>query len=613
MSFDDLRKAYNDLPVKEIMYHATGFVRNLGVGKKDLEERNFVQDNQSMHVIVKWFDDKKRYASYVRECTAYTKIMEQSEKPESQCCIPLLGKMKRKVGHTDYGIVLPQYEGDLTKIKLKEKDDKEKLVIMLKLAKGIKYLHKIGVIHSDVKPSNVLINGQGDELVWTDFDCSRALTNAAQVTEKTERFPGCTKEYAPPQFFESYKKGDGTPIIWEISKTDDIYSLGIVFFEMMSGIPATEKAAERRASGSQDDDLKADFTIPSLNTLIASMLDLVNKKRPKADQIFDRLRNIALEDCKMTDEEIHSKINGQSVSGNTLSSQERPGERESMHCQPPTFRRHTLGSTSQTSAPPTSHHPSHHSTTTSSSSSSDDSVPPQQLSTHSVNSNTSTPTQIYSAQDETPDVSTDQENIVVTTIPKRRQPPSHCFTSSNGSVESTVNGARKPVEAITEEDLSPIRHFDPGMFKEGSMCIIRHSYIPTVESIYDKWIIARKGDFVVVWSIQSDKVWVENLFSHARGYIPRPNIDQKRCCNSLQTMSPELFKMHWLDRTCRVALSQMPGTNSEGLSLVQCSVDNVVLIQEADQQRKGWVKVLNTSTGQSGYIHLRNLERLPKI
>ncbi len=49
---------------------------------------------------------------------------------------------------------------------------RSKLVIAMNIAKGMEYLHAIGILHRDLKPSNVLV-GADDEVAVTDFGISR--------------------------------------------------------------------------------------------------------------------------------------------------------------------------------------------------------------------------------------------------------------------------------------------------------------------------------------------------------------------------------------------------------------------------------------------------------
>lgn len=81
------------------------------------------------------------------------------------------------------------------------------------------YAHKLGVVHCDIKPANIMIDQTGKVLV-TDFGISR-ITESATVTLVGAGTPA----YMSP---EQIKGKDPLPSM-------DIYSLGVVMFEMLTG------------------------------------------------------------------------------------------------------------------------------------------------------------------------------------------------------------------------------------------------------------------------------------------------------------------------------------------------------------------------------------------
>lgn len=93
--------------------------------------------------------------------------------------------------------------------------------IMQQLVSAIAHAHHNGIIHRDIKPQNVLMNGS-DDVKITDFGIAMALNST--VHTKTNSVLG-TVHYLSP---EQARGGMAT-------KRSDIYSLGIVFYELLTG------------------------------------------------------------------------------------------------------------------------------------------------------------------------------------------------------------------------------------------------------------------------------------------------------------------------------------------------------------------------------------------
>ena len=92
------------------------------------------------------------------------------------------------------------------------------------VAAALGYAHKHGVIHRDVKPGNVLITDEGQVKV-TDFGIARAINTEESLTQ-TGAVMGTATYFSPEQ-----AEGMG------VDARSDIYSLGVVLFEMVTGRP----------------------------------------------------------------------------------------------------------------------------------------------------------------------------------------------------------------------------------------------------------------------------------------------------------------------------------------------------------------------------------------
>lgn len=107
----------------------------------------------------------------------------------------------------------------------------ERLELFLQVCDGVQYAHQKGIIHRDIKPSNILVSVDGDKAAprIIDFGVSKAITK--QLNERTlyteqGQFVG-TPEYMSPEQAEMGAQ--------DIDTRTDIYSLGVVLYELLTG------------------------------------------------------------------------------------------------------------------------------------------------------------------------------------------------------------------------------------------------------------------------------------------------------------------------------------------------------------------------------------------
>lgn len=111
----------------------------------------------------------------------------------------------------------------------------EAIPLIVQACAGIGYAHRAGLVHCDVKPHNMLVTPD-NRLKVTDFGIARAL---ATITpgERTDVVWGS------PQYFAPEQAAGHAP-----SPASDVYSLGIVLYEMLTGtLPFTASTAEELA------------------------------------------------------------------------------------------------------------------------------------------------------------------------------------------------------------------------------------------------------------------------------------------------------------------------------------------------------------------------------
>ena len=143
-------------------------------------------------------------------------------------------------GVFDYGqdgdkhyIVMEYIEGrDLARLLREDGplDETRAAAIAAQIASALGHAHAAGVVHRDVKPANVIVQ-PGDRVKVTDFGIARAHADTALTA--TGSLLG-TAQYISPE------QASGA----EIGPPSDVYSLGIVLFEMLTGsVPFTGDSA----------------------------------------------------------------------------------------------------------------------------------------------------------------------------------------------------------------------------------------------------------------------------------------------------------------------------------------------------------------------------------
>ena len=96
--------------------------------------------------------------------------------------------------------------------------------ILICLAKGLAHAHARGILHLDLKPGNVLITDEGQPLL---LDFNLAYDRPTQDRELS----GGTLPYMAPEHLEEFGGSPG----YSVDERCDLFSLGVVFFEMLTG------------------------------------------------------------------------------------------------------------------------------------------------------------------------------------------------------------------------------------------------------------------------------------------------------------------------------------------------------------------------------------------
>src|SRR5437660_2374620 len=103
-------------------------------------------------------------------------------------------------------------------------DPRRAVALMAKVARAVQYAHEQGILHRDLKPGNILLDGRGEPLV-SDFGLAKWLDTSSHLTRTLTIFG--TPGYIAPE------QANGPAA--KLTPAADIYSLGAILFNLLTG------------------------------------------------------------------------------------------------------------------------------------------------------------------------------------------------------------------------------------------------------------------------------------------------------------------------------------------------------------------------------------------
>jgi len=117
-------------------------------------------------------------------------------------------------------------------------DIEQRLKLFEHVCEGIHHAHQKGIIHRDIKPSNILVSVHGDRAVPKIIDFGIAKATARSLTDKTV-FTCQGQLLGTPEYMSPEQVDLATQ---DIDTRSDIYSLGVLLYELLAGVlPFEEK------------------------------------------------------------------------------------------------------------------------------------------------------------------------------------------------------------------------------------------------------------------------------------------------------------------------------------------------------------------------------------
>jgi serine/threonine-protein kinase len=185
--------------------------------------------------------------------------------------------------------VMPYVRGETLRLRLERESrlpPSDAVHISCNVADALRYAHAQGIIHRDIRPENILLES-GHALV-ADFGIARALEASGGEQISTWGMVLGHPAYMSPEQARGSAKLDGR---------SDIYSLGIVLYEMLAGMPpftgATPAAVLARQVSDQAPSLETvcpDLPRYLVQAVTKAMAKRATDRYPDAGALMDALR-----------------------------------------------------------------------------------------------------------------------------------------------------------------------------------------------------------------------------------------------------------------------------------------------------------------------------------
>jgi len=163
-------------------------------------------------------------------------------------------------GHVYFTMKLVQGYSLREVLNYRERYDLRQMVdIIIQVAQALEYAHTHGVVHRDLKPDNILIGPFG-EILLMDWGLAKVWSKSGEVSAYEEIPP---KRGSKEQTMTGYQKLQGSVFYMspeqierdpDIGKLSDIYSLGVMLYEILTGeLPSKGDTIDKALRSTKED------------------------------------------------------------------------------------------------------------------------------------------------------------------------------------------------------------------------------------------------------------------------------------------------------------------------------------------------------------------------
>ncbi|MCL1466971.1 AAA family ATPase [Argonema galeatum] len=180
------------------------------------------RDRTSQPVIIKILKDEYPTIEEI------TRLRQEFIIPQKIDCAGIVKPYSLENYQNSFALILEDFGGQSLKqiFEFQALEIKAFLQIAISLAEILAQLHKVSIIHKDIKPSNIIFNPETGEVKLTDFSIAIALPKEQQAVVNPHLLEGTLAYISPEQTGRMNRA---------IDYRSDFYSLGVTFYELLTG------------------------------------------------------------------------------------------------------------------------------------------------------------------------------------------------------------------------------------------------------------------------------------------------------------------------------------------------------------------------------------------
>jgi len=175
-------------------------------------------------------------------------------------------------------------------VERKHPTAKEIIRVFRKIASALAYLHARGVLHRDLKLSNVLIRKSDGEPIIIDFGCA-IHAHSEELTDFP--IPPGTPRYHPPQVFRFARENKNKPgARYPFQVADELFALGVMLYEVLTEPRPTEEDGKAVLNSLREVPASPHVKNPrvpeALSALAMDLLEREPEDRPESAEAVER-------------------------------------------------------------------------------------------------------------------------------------------------------------------------------------------------------------------------------------------------------------------------------------------------------------------------------------